>query len=265
MNTALNGLPVSSVLNCGIELWRNLEIDDDELLEIAIRDVSYQIQLQQKCEHGLTRIPLALQEGASHQKQELCDVPVASLDETMPAQPSRRTDPLQFPFGRFNPRRDPTVLYLEMNKLTFHLEKFMFRIEKMERKTIFDPVFDGFGSLSVRNVSIKLRVECRKARINKLGSQVTVPTLYLQELDVQLAMVKFKVKDTGADWFLNKVVHGFSDNISRIVETNLKEQVSEQVRTALQNLNSYFAVNPDLMLSLLGITMDDLEEHVVWV
>lgn len=30
--SVLQGLPVSSVLNCGIELWRNLEIDDDELL-----------------------------------------------------------------------------------------------------------------------------------------------------------------------------------------------------------------------------------------
>lgn len=28
----LKGLPVSTVLNCGIELWRNLEIDDDELM-----------------------------------------------------------------------------------------------------------------------------------------------------------------------------------------------------------------------------------------
>ena len=30
--SVLGGLPVSAVLNCGIELWRNLEIDDDELM-----------------------------------------------------------------------------------------------------------------------------------------------------------------------------------------------------------------------------------------
>ena len=48
----LQGLPISSVLNCAIELWRNLEIDDDELLEIAIRDVSYQIQLQKEREES---------------------------------------------------------------------------------------------------------------------------------------------------------------------------------------------------------------------
>ena len=46
--TVLQGLPVSSTLNCAIELWRNLEIDDDELLEVAIRDVSYQIELHEE-------------------------------------------------------------------------------------------------------------------------------------------------------------------------------------------------------------------------
>jgi len=29
---ALDGLPITSVLDCGIDLWRNLEIDDDELM-----------------------------------------------------------------------------------------------------------------------------------------------------------------------------------------------------------------------------------------
>ena len=39
--SVLGGIPVTQVLNCTIELWRNLEIDDDELLEIVIREVSY--------------------------------------------------------------------------------------------------------------------------------------------------------------------------------------------------------------------------------
>jgi hypothetical protein len=33
----------------------------------------------------------------------------------------------------------------------------------------------------------------------------------------------------------------------------------------LENLNSYFEVNPEIVLGLLGISMDDLGEHVAWV
>ena len=44
----LEGMRVTDVINCSIELWRNLEIDDDELLEIVIREVSYQIQWHEK-------------------------------------------------------------------------------------------------------------------------------------------------------------------------------------------------------------------------
>ena len=46
------GLHLSEVLNCAIELWRNIEIDDHEVMEIAIRDVSYQIQLQKRTRGG---------------------------------------------------------------------------------------------------------------------------------------------------------------------------------------------------------------------
>ena len=91
------------------------------------------------------------------------------------------------------------------------------------------------------------------------------PVLQLQELDVRLDRVLFKFKDTGADWLLNKVVTGFSDNITEIVEANLKEQIITQFRIALQNLNSYIEVNPELFLSFLGITIEALEENVVWV
>jgi hypothetical protein len=78
--------------------------------------------------------------------------------------------------------------------------------------------------------------------------------------------VKLKVKDTGADWLLNKVVKGFEDNITQIMVANLNDQLREQIEDlALQNLNGYFEVNPDLMLGILGITIDDLDEKVVWV
>lgn len=100
----LRGLPISSVLNCALELWRNLQIDDDELLEITIRDVSYQIQLQKEREEGdntdssddsttLTRpIPETLP--SSRKKRQMDDVSIVSSFESY-----RR---------RFNPRQDPT-------------------------------------------------------------------------------------------------------------------------------------------------------------
>lgn len=175
---------------------------------------------------------------------------------------------------RFNPRADPTVLYLEMKNLTLHLDKFLFRIEKHESKrTIFDPTFDGQGMLLVRNVSIRLRVECAKERVRQKaavesqGGEVLVPILHLRELTVELEKVKMKVKDTGfgSDWILNRAVHTFQDSITKIVEENLKEQIFEQIKQTLENLNSYFRVNPNALLNLLGISIDDLEENVVWV
>jgi hypothetical protein len=252
--TVLHGLPVSSVLNCGIELWRNLEIDDDELLEIAVKDVSYQIELQMEREEA----------GVSSPRNG------NKATKSAPASPKPSPSPRRngfIPHGhRFNPRVDPTVLYLEMKKLTLHLEKFQFRIEKHESKrTIFDPVFEGCGSLMVQNVSIKLRIECAKQRIQKMGMEVATPVLQLRELEVELEKVKLKVKETGADWVLNKVVKSFSNSITQAMATNLKEQVREQIELALEHVNSYFEVNPDLMPSFLGITMEDLEERVVWV
>ena len=35
--TPLDGIPLSEVLRCAVELWQNLDIDDDELMEIVIR------------------------------------------------------------------------------------------------------------------------------------------------------------------------------------------------------------------------------------
>jgi hypothetical protein len=250
-------MPVTDVLNSSIELWRNLELDDDELLEIVIREVSYQIQFYS--EHRIE----AIANGR---------IPKRSKSRAKSKAQSSRVgakSPILFdPRGshrRFNPRVDPTVLYFEMKKLTLNLERFYFRIEKLKRLTIFDPVFDGEGSLHVRNISMRMRVECRKERVTKFGADNTVPILHLQELDIALEKVKFKVKDTGADWILNQAVKGFENHITKAVEENLKEQVKDQIRVALEHLNSYFMVNPDLLLGLLGITMDDLEENVVWV
>lgn len=248
-------MPVTAVLNSSIELWRSLEIDDDELLEIVIREVSYQIQWHEthpdaKATASNQKIPTVLPDSIERTSH------VAKISSLFDPRGSHR---------RFNPRVDPTVLYFEMKKLTLNLERFHFRIEKLKRLTIFDPVFEGEGSLHVRNISMRMRVECRKERVTKFGSDSTVPILHLQELDVGLEKVKFKVKDTGADWILNQAVKGFEDNITKAVEENLKDQVKDQIRVALEHLNSYFMMNPDLLLGLLGITMDDLEENVVWV
>jgi hypothetical protein len=79
-------------------------------------------------------------------------------------------------------------------------------------------------------------------------------------LEVRLEKVKLRVKNTGADWLLNKVVRHFSDNITQVVQLNLREQIELQIKAALENLNSYFAVNPELLLSILGIAMDDLDD-----
>lgn len=258
----LDDLPVSKVLDSGIELWRNLEIDDDELLEIAIKDVAYQIRLN--ADKRSKRNP---SNGETADETALAGLfPSIRVDTSFSSAPDllKKTSSSESLGRRFNPRDDPTVLYLEIKMLTFHLEKFFFRIEKEEsRRTIFDPVFEGCGNLLVRNVSIKLRVECLKTQSH--GPNSAIPILLLRELDVQLEKVKLEVNETGADWLLNKVVQGFEDNITEVVATNLEDQVREQVDLILDYLNSYFEVNPAIVLGLLGISMDDLAEHVEWV
>eukprot|EP00980_Cylindrotheca_fusiformis_P031699 scaffold26800_cov127-Cylindrotheca_fusiformis.AAC.6 len=255
--SVLQGLPISRVLDSAIGLWRNLEIDDDELLEIAVKDVSYQIRIN---EGGKNKVDEGRPSDTLGHETESKDISTISNTRDLIAT-ATSTESLG---QRYNPRIDPTVLYLEIKMLTFHLEHFFFRIEKHESKrTIFDPVFEGCGNLLVRNVSIKLRVEC--VRTQSTGSKASIPILQLSELDVQLEKVKLKVKDTGADWLLNKVVEGFADNITQIVAANLNDQVREQVELILENLNSYFEVDPDVVLGLLGISMDDLDEQVAWV
>lgn len=156
-----------------------------------------------------------------------------------------------------------------MNNLCLNLENFLFRIEKDERKTIFDPVLEGKGKLSIQNISLKLRVECAKERTQRggLGADQASPVLQLRELDVSLERVTLQVRETGygSDWLLNRAVSAFSNEITQIVEENLREQIMQQTKNAIDNLNAYFLVNPEMLLNLLGVTMDDLEQNVVWV
>lgn len=251
--SVLHDLPVSSVLNCAIDLWRNLEIDDDELLEIAIRDISYQIQLQQRRE----------EQGEDNHETKEDSLSSASAAVYPWEAPNIESVPVR---RRFNPRVDATVFFLEIKKLTFNLENFLFRIEKQESKrTIFDPVFEGSGSVLVQNVSVKLRVDCVKEYVRHASKESAVPLLQLRELDVSLEKVKLRVRDTGADWLLNKVVEGFADRFTEIMSTNLCEQVRNQIEEALKNMNSYFESNPEVLLGLLDITLDDLDEKIVWV
>lgn len=256
-----NGLPVSRILNTGIELWRNLEIDDDELLEIAIRDISYHIQLgkedEDKCcdDAGAQASP----DSQSLSTNELTASP--SLGSHL------RSGSSESDRHRFNPRVDPTVLFLEIKRLTLNLENFSFRIEKALR-TVFDPVFEGRGMLSLRNVSIRLRVECAKESVRKPGLDTSSPILLLRDLEVKLDKLELAVRDTGfgSDWILNKAVEVFEDKLTEVVEENLKEQIMEQTQNALNTLNSYFLVNPALLLTVLGVSMDDLpERNVVFV
>lgn len=259
--SVLQGLPVSTVLNCAIEMWRNLELDDDELLEIAIKDVSYQIQLQKMKEEKKEGDP------DSQDSAETELVPPSFSGSSVEVRINESSSSMDSLRNRFNPRVDPTVLYLDMKNLTLRLDNFMFRIEKNE-KTLLDPVFEGKGSLTIQNVSIKVRVECAKERIRKTALGETFsPVLILKELETSLEQVKLRVRDTafGSDWLVNKAVLAFGDDITKVVEENLREQIQQQAKSALENLNAYFLVNPNMLLNLLGISMDDLDDNVLWV
>jgi hypothetical protein len=161
------------------------------------------------------------------------------------------------------------MIFSSRRNLTLQLDKFLFRIEKNEKRTILDPVFEGKGTLIIKNVSIRLRVECAKerAQTSSVDMDAFVPILLLRELTISVENISLKVKDTGfgSDWLLNKAVDAFAEDVTKVVEDNLRDQIQEQARKALDSLNSYFLVNPNMLLSLLGISMDDLENNVVWV
>ena len=223
-------------------MWQSSAISDFELLQIAIRDVSYQIQLQKEREEsGIEKV---IYKQTNHYEKG--------------KSPSNLKKP-------FNPRIDPTVLFLEIKNLTLHLNDFVFRVEKGEPLTIFDPVFEGAGSLTIQNVSIVLRVDVKKERVFKHGLETTRPVLQLEKLDVRLEKLKLTFKETGVDWILNQVLKGFSDQITEAVQENLKEQIVKQVHNVLEQLNGFIDANPDLFVKILGITMNDLEESIICV
>ena len=261
IDPALRGLPVSEVLQCGVELWQNLEMDDDELMQLAIRDVSYQIKLQEEIEKN--------KDEATREMRDEGNFMSSSFIQESPSDVSTSfgncSEVDEKAAWRYNPRKDPTLLYIELLNMTFALNDFLFRVEPAERSTIFDPVFEGYGMLMIKNVSIKLRLECRKERIQKLDTEVFVPALQVETLDVALEKVKFKFKSTGADWLLNGLVKGFREVISDVVETKTKEAIVQQIEETIVNVNEYLADNPDLLLNVLAIDIDDLEENVVYL
>jgi hypothetical protein len=265
----LDGLPLSELLHCAIELWENLQLDDDELLEIAIREISSQIQKHKvKDDSNDAHFNEDMnwpEESRRIQKMHQDYVRKGvSIDDEIRQDLSTESN-LSTAGRHFNPRKDPTVLYLAMDHLTCCLDDFTYRLEPSKSNSIFDPVFEGVGSLVVKNASIKIRIECRKERIRKLGEDVTVPVLQLQQLDVGLEKVQFAFKQTGVDWMLNKIVSNFYDKITQLVRENLKEQICLSINNTIETVNKYIEVNPDLMLKILGISIDDLEENIAWV
>ena len=121
----------------------------------------------------------------------------------------------------------------------------------------------GSGTLKISNLSIKLRLEWRKKRISRKSLEAKVPVLKLQELDVKLEKVKLKFSETGFDWLLNKVVSGFSKNISEVVQTNLADQIKNHIHETLDHLNTFVEANPELLFLVLGISIDNLEEDAL--
>jgi hypothetical protein len=230
--TQLQDLPLSEPLKTGIDLWQSSAISSFEFMQIAIREVSNQIELHKGEERSIG--------GLSTQNS--------------PRPNSRR---------KFNPRVD-SVLLLDIKNLTLHLDEFIFRVEKGENKTIFDPVFEGAGSLTVKNVSISLRIEVKKDRVkNENGFWMQRPILQLASFDVRLEKLTILFKETGADWILNTVLKGFRDQINYVVQDNVKKQIMQQVHTALDHVNEMFTKNPELLMTMLGITLDELESVYV--
>lgn len=224
----LNGLPLSNDLKMQIDLWQTSAISDFELLQTAIREVSKQIQLHKDLEES----------GA-----------------TLKPKPAVQT---------FNPSVDPTLLFLDIKKLTLCLHEFGFRIEK-ECPTIFDPVFEGSASIQVKNVSITLKVEIKKENVLRQGNEVPVPVLQLAKYEVGIEHLQLEFMDTGADWLLNSVLNGLSLQITTIVQDNLKDQLETQVQNVLEQVNNLVDSNPELLLNVLGITINELDENIVCI
>jgi len=240
----LRDLPLSECLRTGIDLWQSSITSDFDLLEMAIKEVSYQIKLQlEREEDGI-------------------DINATSRVSEPPRAKKILPSPKK---KRFNPRVDPTVFFLEIKNLSLNLDEFTFRVEKDKPVTIFDPVFEGAGSLAIRNVSLIIKVEIRKERVVKRGHERPRPVLQLDKLDVQIERIRLSFKETGLDWILNQVLKGFRDQVTGIVQHNLKDQIVNQVHILLEHANGFIDANPEQLTKILGITMDDIEETIVSV
>jgi hypothetical protein len=110
----------------------------------------------------------------------------------------------------------------------------------------------------VKNVCISLRVEVKKDRSRKNGRLAERPLFYLATFDISLEKLVIVFKETGADWILNNLLKGFRDQITRVVQDNVKDQITKQVHIALEHLNDMFDANPDMLLTILGTSLDDL-------
>lgn len=93
----------------------------------------------------------------------------------------------------------------------------------------------------------------------KAGRRSERPLFHLATFEISLEQLSIVFKDTGADWVLNTVLKGFRDQITQVVRDNVKDQIKNQVHIALEHMNGMFEGNPDLLLNMLGITLDDLE------
>ena len=222
----LAGLPLSHELRTQIDLWQTSAISDIEFLQTAIREVTVQIQLQKEREEYEVLHP----------------------------------HPPQSMHQHFDPKSDPTVIFLDIKNLTLRLEEFGFRVEKAQPK-LFDPVFEGRGSITVKNVSITLRVEVKKETIIQHGRTAFRPVLDLCKFEIRLERLKLAFRETGADWLWNALMKGFRNQITDIVQINLRENIEKQVHAVLGQLNDFVSANPHLLFNALGITMKDLEER----
>jgi hypothetical protein len=297
------GMPVSEVLHTAIELWHDLEIDDDELMEIVIKEVSYHISIKppdgEEDQHEAElSSPLSQHAtGTPYYDSSSHYYPCGDEDDDANIFNPRSLEghPMIIaPFSndshvnqnrapevrRFNPKKDSTVLHLEMKHLSCQLDHFKFRLEPSQSRatTIFDPVFEGTGTLTIKDLSLTLGIECRKERFSSkrsgeggddpdcsATSSEAVPVLQVQELDVSLDEVKLKFSNTGLDWLLNPILKGLREGMTEVIEATLREQLELQIHEALEKANSYIESNPSLLLHVLGCSLDDLEENVVWV
>jgi hypothetical protein len=263
---ALKGIPLSQVLWTAVQLWFDLEIDDDELIEIAVRDVSYQIKVNEAkkvMSEGVGILGSKATEVLDVSSHQPC-----TIQQSVSSASSFSTCPLRKESDRERSKelKDPLVLTFEMTKLSCMLDNFKFRVEPKTQYSIFDLVFEGVGTISISDLSLKVSLECRKENQLEPGkTESFIPVLQLSELEVGLDDVSLSFRDTGIDWLLNPILKNLQENITVVVETTLQQQLESQIQEALFHVNSFLEVHPNLLLKLLGIKYDDLEENVLWV